>query len=123
MDTDDAVALIEDLDEDDQAAVLAEMEPEDRAAIETALSYPEESAGRLMSRDLIAVPEHMTVGDLIDYLRENRDLTTEFWEVFIVDPAHRPVGTCSLSWILRAPRHVALTDVMKRDQTLIPVTM
>ncbi len=123
MDTDDAVALIEDLDEDDQAAVLAEMEPEDRAAIETALSYPEESAGRLMSRELIAVPEHLTVGDLIDYLRENAELTAEFWEIFIVDARHHPVGTCKLSWILRTPRNVALTDVMKRDQTLIPVTM
>ena len=123
MDTDDAVALIEDLDEDDQAAVLAEMEPEDRAAIETALSYPEESAGRLMSRELIAVPEHLTVGDLIDYLRENAELTAEFWEIFIVDTRHHPVGTCKLSWILRTPRNVALADVMKRDQTLIPVTM
>lgn len=123
METDDAVALIEDLDEDDQAAVLAEMEPEDRAAIESALAYPEESAGRLMSRDLIAVPEHLTVGGLIDYLRENAALTDEFWEVFIVDPHHRPLGTCKLSWILRTPRSIALTDVMKRDQTLIPVGM
>lgn len=123
LDTDDAVAMIEDLDEDDQQAVLAEMEPEDRAAIETALSYPEESAGRLMSRDFIAVPEHMTVGDLIDYLREGHDLANEFWEVFIVDARFHPVGTCSLSWILRTPRSIALTDVMKRDQTLIPVTM
>jgi magnesium transporter len=123
MDTDDAVALIEDLDEEDQAAVLAELDPEDRAAIESALSYPEETAGRLMSRDVIAVPEHLTVGDLIDYLRENQDLTTEFWEIFIVDPAHHPVGTCQLSWILRTPRYVALADVMKRDQTLIPVMM
>lgn len=123
LETDDAVAMLEDLDEDDQQAVLAEMEPSDRAAIESALSYPEESAGRLMSRDFVAVPGHMRVGDLIDYLRENKQLATEFWEVFIVDPAHHPVGSCVLSWILRAPRHVALTDVMKRDQTLIPVTM
>jgi magnesium transporter len=123
LETDDAVQLIEDLDEEDQQAVLAELDPEDRAAIENALSYPEESAGRLMQRDLIAVPEHLTVGDLIDYLRENQDLTTEFWEVFVVDPQHRPVGTCLLSWILRTPRHVPLSDVMKRDQTLIPVTM
>ena len=123
LETDDAVAMLEDLDEDDQQAVLAEMEPGDRAAIESALSYPEESAGRLMSRDFVAVPGHMRVGDLIDYLRENKQLATEFWEVFIVDPAHHPVGSCVLSWILRAPRHVALTDVMKRDQTLIPVTM
>ncbi len=123
LDTDDAVAMLEDLDEEDQQAVLAEMEPEDRAAIESALSFPEESAGRLMSRDFVAVPEHMTVGDLIDYLRESRQLATEFWEVFIVDALHHPVGTCLLSWILRAPRSVALSDVMKRDQTLIPVTM
>ncbi len=123
LDTDDAVAMLEDLDEDDQQAVLAEMEPEDRAVIEAALSYPEESAGRLMSRDFVAVPEHMTVGDLIDFLREGRDLANEFWEVFIVDARYHPVGTCLLSWILRCPRSIALTDVMKRDQTLIPVDM
>lgn len=123
LDTDDAVAMLEDLDEDDQQAVLAEMEPEDRAVIEAALSYPEESAGRLMSRDFVAVPEHMTVGDLIDFLREGRDLANEFWEVFIVDARFHPVGTCLLSWILRCPRSIALTDVMKRDQTLIPVDM
>ncbi|MCP5385486.1 MAG: magnesium transporter [Novosphingobium sp.] len=123
LDTDDAVAMLEDLDEEDQQAVLAEMEPEDRAAIETALSYPEESAGRLMSRDFVAVPEAMTVGDLIDFLREGRDLANEFWEVFIVDARHHPVGTCQLSWILRTPRHIPLSDVMKRDQSLIPVSM
>ena len=123
LDTDDAVAMLEDLDEDDQQAVLAEMEPEDRAAIESALAYPEESAGRLMSRDFVAVGEHMTVGNLIDYLRENSELSNEFWEVFIVDPAHRPLGSCQLSWVLRTPRHISLIDVMKRDQTLIPVLM
>jgi len=123
LDTDDAVAMLEDLDEEDQQAVLAEMEPEDRAAIESALSYPEESAGRLMSRDFVAVPEHMTVGDLIDFLRDNQDLANEFWEVFIVDARHHPLGSCALSWILRTPRHIALTDVMTREQTLIPVGM
>ncbi|MCT2558315.1 magnesium transporter [Tsuneonella sp. YG55] len=125
LDTDDAVQLIEDLEPAEQAAILAEMEPEDRAAIESALAYPEETAGRLMSRDFVAVPEHLTVGDLIDYLRdaEQDDLPTEFWEVFIVDLAHKPVGTCQLSWIMRTPRATPLVEVMKRDQTLIPVTM
>jgi magnesium transporter len=123
LDTDDAVAMIEDLDAPDQEAVLAAMEPEDRAAIEDALSYPEESAGRLMQRDLVAVPEHFTVGDVIDRLREDGDLTTDFWEIYVVDPTHRPVGFCQLSWILRTPRQIAITDVMKRQQTLIPVDM
>ncbi len=123
LDTDDAVAMLEDLDKEDQQAVLAEMEPEDRAAIEAALSYPEESAGRLMSRDFVAVPEHLTVGQLIDFLRDGRELANEFWEVFIVDTRFHPLGSCQLSWILRTPRHIALTDVMKRDQTLVPVDM
>ncbi len=123
LDMDDAVAMLEDLDEEDQRAVLAEMEPEERAAIESALAYPEESAGRLMSREFVAVPETMTVGDLIDFLREHRELPTEFWEVFCVDALHHPVGTCALSWILRCPRNIPLYDVMKRDQTIIPVGM
>ena len=123
LDTDDAVAIIEDMEESDQRAVLRALDPDDRAAIEEALSYPEESAGRLMQRELIAVPEHWTVGDVLDYLRGNDDLTTDFWEIFIVDPAHKPIGTCQLSWIMRTPRSVAMADVMKREQTLIPVDM
>ncbi|HEX8381436.1 MAG TPA: magnesium transporter [Allosphingosinicella sp.] len=123
METDDAVAMIEDLEEDEQRAVLRELDPDDRAAIEEALTYPEESAGRLMQRDLIAVPEHWTVGQVIDYLRAGDDLTTDFWEVFVVDGRHHPVGTCMLSWILRTHRNVAVADVMKREQTLIPVDM
>lgn len=123
LDTDDAVAIIEDLEPADQREVLRALDPDDRAAIEEALSFPEESAGRLMQRELIAVPEHWTVGDVLDYLRADDQLTTDFWEIFVVDPAHRPVGTCELSWILRTPRVVAITDVMKREQTLIPVDM
>ncbi|MDB5693489.1 MAG: magnesium transporter [Alphaproteobacteria bacterium] len=123
METDDAVAIIEDMEEDEQRAVLRALDPDDRAAIEEALAYPEESAGRLMQRDLIAVPEHWTVGQVIDYLRAGDDLTTDFWEVFVVDPQHHPIGTCMLSWVLRARRGVRVADVMKREQTLIPIDM
>jgi magnesium transporter len=123
LETDDAVALIEDLDRDEQQAVLRAMEPDDRAAVEEALSYPEESAGRLMQRDLCAVPEHWKVGQVIDYLRSTRDLPTDFWEVFVVSPDHHPVGTCKLSTILRTPRSTMVSDIMAREQTLIPVDM
>ena len=123
LDTDDAVALIEDLEQDDQLAVLRAMEPDDRAAVEEALTYPEETAGRLMQRDLIAVPEHWKVGQVIDYLRSGDELATDFWEVFVVSPDHHPVGTCKLSTILRSPRTAAVSDVMARKQTLIPVDM
>ena len=123
LDTDDAVAIIEDMEEADQRAVLRALDPDDRAAIEEALSYPEESAGRLMQRELIAVPDHWTVGDAIDFLRHHEELTTDFWEIFVVDAGHHPVGTCQLSWILRTPGNIAIGDVMKREQTLIPVDM
>jgi len=123
METDDAVAIIEDMEEDDQRAVLRALDPDDRAAIEEALTYPEESAGRLMQRDLIAVPEHWSVGQVIDYLRADDELATDFWEIYVVDPQHRPVGTCMLSWVLRTHRKIAVADVMKREQTLIPVDM
>jgi magnesium transporter len=123
LETDDAVALIEDLDEDEQQAVLERMEPDDRAAVEEALGYPEESAGRLMQRDICAVPEHWNVGQVIDYLRSTPDLPDDFWEVFVVNPAHHPVGTCKLSLILRTPRDRPVSDIMVRDQTLIPVDM
>ncbi|HEX6072325.1 MAG TPA: magnesium transporter [Sphingomicrobium sp.] len=123
LETDDAVALIEDLDADDQQAVLEAMEPDDRAAVEEALSYPEESAGRLMQRDLCAVPEHWKVGEVIDYLRSTEDLPTDFWEVFVVNAGHHPVGTCKLSTILRTPRNTPVSEIMAREQTLIPVDM
>ncbi len=123
LDTDDAVAIIEDMEKEDQQAVLAELDPEDRAAIEDALSYPEESAGRIMQRDLVAVPEHMTVGQVIDYLRDNQELTTDFWEIFVVDPQHKPVGTCKLSRVMRSHRKTKMSDIMQEEQTLIPVDM
>src|SRR3954453_6850612 len=123
LETDDAVALIEDLGRDEQQAVLERMEPDDRAAVEEGLGYPEESAGPLMQRGLCAVPEHWNVGQVIDYLRSTADLPDDFWEVFVVSAAHHPVGTCKLSLILRTPRKTPVADIMAREQTLIPVDM
>lgn len=123
LETDDAVAIIEDMEAEDQREVLRALDPDDRAAIEEALTYPEESAGRVMQRELVAVHENMTVGDVIDFLRANQDDTLDFWEIFVVNTAHHPVGTCALSWILRTPREIAIADVMKREQTLIPFDM
>ncbi len=123
LETDDAVAMIEDMDVEDQREVLRALDPDDRAAIEEALAYPEESAGRLMRRDFIAVPEHWSLGQVIEYLRADPELTTDFWEVFVVDPQHHPVGTMQLSWMLRTPPAFMVADVMQREQTLIPVEM
>jgi magnesium transporter len=123
LDTDDAVAILEDLDEPEQQAVLNAMEADDRLALSEALTYPEESAGRLMQRDLVAVPDYWTVGQVIDHLRDNAELTPDYWEIFVVDASYKPIGTMRLSWLLSCPRAIAVSDVMQREQTLIPVTM
>jgi len=72
------------------------------------LAFPEESAGRLMQRELVAVPAHWTVGETIDFLRARDDLPDDFYDLFVVDPAHRPVGAVPLS---RASRAISATDV------------
>jgi magnesium transporter len=76
-----------------------------------------------MRRDFVAVPEHWNVGQLIDFLRGTDELTTDFWEIYVIDPLGKPTGTILLSWVLRAPRSICIVDLMQREQTLIPVDM
>lgn len=123
LDTDDAVAIFEDMEADEQREVLDALAPADRADIEAALSYPEESAGRLMQRELVAVPVSMSVGEVMAHVRAATDPATDFWEIFVLDGERRPVGTMRLSWLLTTPPDVAVSDMMQREQTLIPVDM
>jgi len=123
MDSDDAVYVLENMDADDQREVLEQMPAEDRAAIERSLEYPEDSAGRIMQRDLVAVPPFWNVGQTIDHLREAQDLPDDFYEIFVVDPSYRPVGTLPLSRVMRSQRPVTIQDVMDADQALISVEM
>jgi magnesium transporter len=78
------------------------MAPHERARIEAGLSYPEDSAGRLMRRAFVAAHEGWSVGETIDHLRADAGLPEDFWELFVIDDAFRPVGTVRLSWLLRA---------------------
>ena len=128
MDTDDAVQVIEELDEPEQQELLAEMSDSDRVLIEEALTYPEDSAGRMMQRELVAVPPYWTVGQTIDYMREHADqdesdLPETFYDIFVVDPGHRPIGTIQLSKLLRTKRPVMVAEIMAEDMERIPASM
>lgn len=123
LDLDDAVHVLEDLEEDEQQDVLKELPAEDRIVIAEGLSYAEDTAGRLMQRDLIAVPEYWNLGQTIEYLRDTEDLPDEFYEIFVVDPRHRPIGTIPLNRAMRSPLNVPVRDIMHREQKLIPVDM
>ena len=131
MDSDDALDVIEELDEDEQQQVLDAIPAGDRTILEEGLSYPEDSAGRLMQREVVTVPTFWNVGEAIDFLRQSADLDgppeatlpDQFYDLFVVDPAHRPVGTITLSKVLRTGRPVAVTDIMETDMRILPVSM
>ena len=119
--TDDALFLVEDLDDETRERVLAHVPPIDRAMLEEGLGFPEESAGRLMQRDLVAVPAFWTVGQTIDYMRETHDLPDDFYDVVVVDPQRKVVGAVRLDRLLRTRRPVAIGAIMNRAPIVVPV--
>ncbi|MFC4271022.1 magnesium transporter [Sneathiella chungangensis] len=123
LELDDAVDFLENFEEEEQREVLNEIPPDDRAALQEGLSYGEDSAGRLMQRNLIAVPEYWNIGQTIDYMRDTEDLPDEFYEIFVVDPRHHPIGTVPLNRAMRSKRDVLVRDIMDTEQKLIPVDM
>ena len=114
LETDDATAVLEDLDEDRRERILEELEPENRAVLEASFDFDEDTAGRLMQREFLAAPEFWSVGQTIDYARENaEDLPTDFYEIYVVDPTNRPLGYVLLSQLLRTERDIQLADIME----------
>lgn len=123
MESDDAVHVLEDMDEEEQRKIIDALPDEDRIAVEEGLSYPEDSAGRLLQRNLVSVPGRWTVGKVIDYFRTEEELPDEFYEVFIVDPMHHPIGTLALNKIIRSDKDVTIRDIMDEEPTVVPVDM
>ena len=123
LETDEALEVLDDLDAKLQKEVLDQLDESDRSEIEQALAFPEQSAGRLMQRDLIAVPSYWNVGQVIDYLRETEDLPDEFYELILIDADHHPIGTLPLNVLLRSRRPVRIDDIMNVDLRVVPVEM
>lgn len=120
LDSDDAVAFVEELDDDERAEVLAQTSDEVRASIEGALSFDEETAGRLMQREFVAAPEFWDVGRAIDHMRAvGEDLPDLFFEIYVVDPFFKPIGAVAVSQLLRAPRKTQLTDLMENLHVVV----
>ncbi len=123
LESDDAIKILENVDEQNKNIILSSLPPKDRFVLLESLSYPEDSAARIMQRELTAIPNNWSVGQTIDYLRENKDLPDEFLEIFIVDNEFKPVGTVSSSKVLRTQRDKKMESIMSKSQLLIPVDM
>lgn len=122
LESDDVVDIIEDLEPEQQQAILNSLEAGDRAAVESAMSYPEYSAGRLMQREVVVGPEHWTVGEAIDFMRSHDDLPDEFYHMVLVDPKYRPIGYVTLGRILGHKRDTKLRDLTEDSFSTILVT-
>ena len=123
LDTDDVVDILEDLDEPAQDMILEALDEVDRVAVEQALAFPDESAGRLMQREVVVAPEHWTVGEAIDFLRESPVLPDQFYHVILVDPRMRPTGYVTLGRILSSARATRLKDILEDSFRIIEATM
>ncbi len=122
LDSDDVVDLLEDLEEVQQAAILDALDDTDRLAVEQSLNYPEYSAGRLLQREVVMAPEHWTVGQAIDFLRNEDELPEQFYHVVLVDPRLHPVGNVTLGKLMSSKRAVKLIDIVEDVFQVIPVT-
>ena len=123
LESDNALKILENLDEKKKNTVLDKLPPKDRFLLQEGLSFPEDSAARIMQREFTAIPSNWSVGQTIDYLRENKDLPEEFLEIFIVDSDFKPIGTVPSSKVLRASRDSKMNSIMNYAQVLIPVNM
>lgn len=115
IESDDAVYILEDLEDADAEAILAQLPFAMRHRLKQALDFPEETAGRRMQSDFVAMPPFWTVGQVVDALREQEDLPDSFTQIFVVDPAFRLLGTVALDRLLRARRPVKITEIMEED--------
>jgi len=123
LESDDAITILENVDEKDKNTILSSLPPKDRFALLESLSYPEDTAARIMQREFTAVPSNWSVGQTIDYLRENKDLPGEFLEIFIIDEGFKPIGTVPSSKVLTTSREAKMLSIMSESQLLIPVDM
>ncbi|MFK8251060.1 magnesium transporter [Ancylobacter terrae] len=122
IDSDDAVYILEDLDDADKQDILGQLPTLERAALQRSLDYPEESAGRRMQTEFIAVPPFWTVGQVLDYMQETEGLPEIFYEIFVVDPTYRLTGSVPLDRLLRTKRPVKLADVVTPDKHVVKAT-
>ena len=119
LDNDDAVYLLEDLEKEDQDEILSALPAFERLALKRSLDFPEDSAGRRMQTDFIAIPPFWTVGQTIDYLRADKDLPDEFYQIYVVDAAYKVLGTLPLDKFLRAQRATKIDAIMNANLVLV----
>ena len=120
LESDDVVDIVEDLEEEQKETILMALDEGDRVAVQSLLSYPEQSAGRLMQREVVMAPEHWSVGMAIDFLRNDANLPEQFYHIVLVDPRLHPVGNVSLGKLMSSKRSVLMKEIIEDVFQVIP---
>ena len=119
LDSDDAVELLEHMDDDEQKQIISQLSPELKYQVKSSLHYPEDSAGRIMSREFVSMPDDWTVKEAKKYLLTEEDLPDEFYTVFTVDEKMHPTGELPLDKLLRAKANDTLSNIINGE--IVPV--
>jgi magnesium transporter len=123
LDSDDAFTLIDELPSEQQSEILTKISAAQRASYEKILSYPEDSAARLMQQEFVAVPSFWKVGDVLKFIQKSKGMPDEFYEIYVVDPKHHVVGVIPNSLLIRTHADNPIRTVMKTDFKSIPANV
>ena len=120
LDSDDAVEILENMNDEEQEHIISRLDPELKYQVKSSLNYPEDSAGRIMSRDFVSIPDNWTVREARQYLLNNEELPDDFYTIFLVDEKTlKPTGEIALDKLLRAKGDEKLNSIM--DGEIVPV--
>jgi len=123
LESDDALDVVENLHPEQQQELIDSLSASVKRTLEEGLSFPEDSAGRMMQRKFVAIPQFWTVGKTIDYLRDDEELPDDFFDIFVVGPTYHVVGTIPLNRLIRAGRSAAIADLTLDTTHSIPADM
>ncbi len=121
MSPDDAADLVADLSETTRQEILALMETTEADEVKELLSYPEESAGGIMTTEYIALPANVTAGQAIDKLRELEPDAETIYYVYVIDKNENLVGVLSLRDLIVAKPEMTISDVMIKEPITVRV--
>ncbi len=118
---DDAAEFLEDLPDEISDRLIGLMEPEEAAEVQELLAYEDETAGRLMNRDVVALRRQWTVNETFDYLRSLEDAETLHY-LYVVDRDNKLIGVVPLRRLILSQPDQTIESLMYSDVASVPVT-
>lgn len=119
LDSDEVVEILEHMDDEEQQNIINQLEPELKFQVQSSFSYPEDSAGRIMHREFVSMPDDWTVKEARQYLLTEKELPDEFYNIILTDNQWHPTGEIALDKLIRAKPAQRLSDIM--DGEVVPI--